>query len=241
MRRGALVAGVLVVIVVLGAVGAYLYFFSGLRSTPKPLALATPSASATPSTGASPSVALAGSWSVGQGSQAGYRVQEQFVGQTSPHEAVARTSAVSGGFTVQQSSGAFQATNLDFTTQLGGLQSVDSVAGYNVSQRDRLVSRSLDTTQFPSASFKATSVNLPATAGDGQQVSLTVPGQLTIHGVTKDATATVQARLNGSQLQVAGSVPGTMTDFGVPPPQVPFSKVEPGVTIEFQLVMSKAA
>lgn len=236
-----LAAGVLVLVVAVAALGAYLYFFSGLRSAPKPLALSSPSPSSTPTAGASPSVGLAGSWTVSQGSQAGYRVREQFVGQSSPHEAVARTNAVSGGFSVQQASGAPQASNLEFTTQLSGLQSVDQVAGYNVSQRDRFVTRSLDVQQYPSATFKASSVDLPASAADGQQVSLSVPGQLTIHGVTKDATATVQARLSGSQLQVAGTLPATMTDFGVTPPQVPFTKAESAVTIEFQLVLTRAA
>ncbi len=240
MRRGAIGVLAVVVVVALGAIGAYLYFFSGLRSAPKPLALASPQASAAPSTAASPSGTLAGTWSIGQGSLVGYRVREQFVGQSSPHEAVARTSSVSGGLAVQQSSGALQASNINFTAQLSGLQSVDQVAGYNVSQRDRFVSRSLDVQQFPDATFKAASVSLPAGAGDGQEVSLTVPGQLTIHGVTKDATATVKARLNGSQLDVAGSTPATMTDFGITPPQVPFTTSESKITIEFNLVLTRS-
>ncbi|MDQ6743058.1 MAG: YceI family protein [Candidatus Dormibacteraeota bacterium] len=241
MRRGAIGVLAVVVVVALGAIGAYLYFFSGLRSAPKPLALASPQASAAPSTAASPSGTLAGTWSIGQGSLVGYRVREQFVGQSSPHEAVARTSSVSGGLAVQQSSSALQATNINFTAQLSGLQSVDQVAGYNVSQRDRFVSRSLDVQQFPDATFKAASVSLPAGAGAGQDITLAVPGQLTIHGVTKDATATVKARVNGSQLDLAGSTPATMTDFGITPPQVPFTTSESKVTIEFNLVLTKAA
>lgn len=240
MRRGAIGVLAVVVVVALGAIGAYLYFFSGLRSAPKPLALASPQASAAPSTAASPSGSLAGTWTVGQGSLAGYRVREQFVGQSSPHEAVARTSSVSGGLAVQQSSSALQASNINFAAQLSGLQSVDQVAGYNVSQRDRFVSRSLDVQQFPDATFKAASVSLPAGAGAGQDITLAVPGQLTIHGVTKDATATVKARVNGSQLDLAGSTPATMTDFGITPPQVPFTTSDSKITIEFNLVLSKS-
>jgi polyisoprenoid-binding protein YceI len=242
MRRGAIGIVAVAAVVGLGAIGAYLYFFSGLRSAPKPLALASPTASSdSSSAAASSSGTIAGSWTVGQGSLAGYRVKEQFVGQSSPHEAVARTSGVSGGLTVQSSSGALQATGISFTAQVSGLQSVDQVAGYNVSQRDRFVSRSLDVQQFPDATFKAASVSVPATAASGQEVSVTVPGQLTIHGVTKDATATLKARLNGSQLDLAGSTPATMTDFGITPPQVPFTTSESTVTIEFTLILNKAA
>src|SRR5439155_876056 len=83
-------------LVLLGVGGAYAYFFSGLRTTPPALALASPSATA--STSATPTAASAGSgtWTVASGSVAGYRVKEQFVGQSSSHEAVARGSAVSG-------------------------------------------------------------------------------------------------------------------------------------------------
>jgi polyisoprenoid-binding protein YceI len=242
MRRGTLGIAAVVAALALGAIGAYLYFFSGIRTSPKPLALTSPKASSpSPSAAASPSGALAGSWTVGQGSLAGYRVKEQFVGQSSPHEAVARTSGVSGGLTVQPSSSALQVTGISFTAQLNGLQSVDQVAGYNVSQRDRFVSRSLDVQQYPDATFKAASVTVPASAAAGQEVAVTVPGQLTIHGVTKDATATLKARVNGSQLDLAGSMPATMTDFGITPPQVPFTKSEPTVTVEFDLVLGRAS
>ena len=246
MRRStAAVVAVVVVVLIAGGAG-YFYFFSGLRTAPKPLALPSPSpnaASSTPASSASTGpVALAGTWTVGQGSQAGYRVREQFAGQSSPHEAVARTNGVSGGLAVeQQSSGGFQANDISFTTQLANLQSVDQVAGYNVSQRDRIVSRTLDVQQFPAATFKAGSVAVPQAAASGQQVELSVPGQLTIHGVTRPATATVEARVNGTQLQVAGSVPIVMTDFGISPPQVPITTVQPNVTIEFQLVLTKSS
>jgi len=239
MRRG-MVAVVAVVVVVLVAGGAgYLYFFSGLRTTPKPLALPSPSSTPASSASSSAAAGLMGNWTVGQGSQAGYRVREQFAGQSSPHEAVARTSGVSGGLTVQQSSSGFQASDIAFTAQLANLQSVDQVAGYNVSQRDRIVSRTLDVGQYPAATFKAASADIPAAAANGQQVNLSIPGQLTIHGVTKPVTAAVQGRLNGTQLEIAGSVPTAMTDFGLSPPQVSITTVQPAVTIEFQLVLTK--
>src|SRR5438874_3465304 len=124
-----------------GAVGGYLYFFSGLRTTPKPLALASPS----PAVSSSPvaSGELTGHWTVASGSQVGYRATEQFAGQSSTHEAVARTSAVSGGLSVQQSGSGLDATDLNFSALVGQLQSVDQVAGYNVSQRDRIVNSTL--------------------------------------------------------------------------------------------------
>jgi polyisoprenoid-binding protein YceI len=231
-----------VLIVVAGAAGAYAYFFSGLRTSPKPLALSSPAAASAPAISAAPAGGgLSGRWTVSQGSQVGYRVKEQFVGETSTHEAVARTSGVTGGFTVQQDSGGWVASTIRFSAQLGGLQSVDQVLGRNVSQRDFFVSRTLAVQQYPDATFQALSVTVPATLESGGTVEVTVPGQLTIHGTTRNADATVQLRLVGSQVQAAGSTAVTMTDFGITPPQVPFTTSDSHVTIEFQLVLVKGS
>jgi hypothetical protein len=223
-------------VVLLVAAGAYAYFFSGLRTAPKPLALASPGATASPGAG---SVDLVGGWTAASGSQAGYRVTEQFAGQTSPHDAVARTTAVSGGLTVQSTGSGLRASGLRFVVELGQLKSVDQVAGFNVSNRDRLVNRSIDVQQDPEAVFEAQPLALPAGIAKGQRVTLSVPGKLTLHGVTRDVTATVQVQLSGKQVQAAGSLPVNMADYGVTAPQVPFTKAESTATIEFQLVMAK--
>jgi polyisoprenoid-binding protein YceI len=247
MQKRLLVAGAAVVaLAVLGGGGAYVYFFSGLRTSPPTLALASPSAASSPSTGASPAtstgaVTPAGAWQIGTGSVAGYRVKEQFVGQTSSHEAVARTSDVTGQLAITASGGAYQLTSGSVTVQLTSLASVDQVAGYNVTNRDRLVAQSLALGQYPTAVFQAQPVTLPAGVESGQTVTVSVPGQLTIHGVTKDVTATVQVRVTGSTAQAAGSISTNMTDFAVSPPAAPFTTVQTAVTLEFQLNLTRTA
>lgn len=224
----------------LGGAGAYVYFFSGLRTAPPALALASPSAS--PSTDATPTATTggAGTWRVASGSLAGYRVTEQFAGQSSTHQAVARTSNVSGQVTITQSGDAYQMSAATITVQLSNLASVDSVAGYNVTNRDRIVQESLDVGSFPTAVFEAQSVSLPAAVATGQTVTVSVPGKLTVHGVTKDVTATLQLRVSGGTAQIAGSISTSMTDFGISPPRAPFVTVQPPVTIEVSLNLSKS-
>ena len=224
-------------VLVLAAGGAYAYFFSGLRSSPSALALASPSASA-PS---SPTASGGGTWQVTTGSLVGYRVKEQFVGQSSAHEAVARTSEVTGTVAIAKNGSAYQMTSATVTVQLSSLASVDSVAGYNVTNRDRIVQGSLGVRDFPTAVFKAQSVALPAGVETGQAVTVSVPGQLTVHGVTKDVNASLQLRVTGDSAQIAGSIATNMTDFGVSPPTIGFTTVQPAVTIEFQLNLAKSA
>ncbi|MGI8563555.1 MAG: YceI family protein [Candidatus Dormibacter sp.] len=236
-----LAVGAVVLVLLVGLGAAYAYFFSGLRTTPKSLAFTSATPAAPGSPGASPvsSAGLVGNWSVGSGSQAGYRVKEQFAGQSSQHEAVARTTSVTGGLVVQEAGSGVQATGLKFNAQLASLQSVDQVAGFNVSQRDRIVARTLSVSQYPEATFQAQSVNLPASLPSGSTETVTVPGQLTIHGVTKAEQVTALVKLNGSQAQINGSTTFNMTDFGISPPQVSITTVQPEVTLEFQLVLTK--
>lgn len=239
MKRPVVVTGALVaVVLIVGLAAAYVYFFSSLRTAPKPLALAS-STPAAANTSVS-STGLAGSWTATSGSQAGYRVGEVFAGQSSSHEAVARTSSVTGGFTLEQTATGYRATSLKFTANLSELQSVDQVAGRDVAQRDRIVSRSLSVSQFPDATFVAQAVDIPAAITGGTAQTLSVPGQLTIHGVTRPVTLTVEVKVSGSQGQAAGSTTFTMTDFGIDPPQVPITVVQPQVKMEFQLALVKA-
>jgi polyisoprenoid-binding protein YceI len=178
---------------------------------------------------------------VATGSLAGYRVKEQFVGQSSSHDAVARTSDVSGTLTVVRNGSSYELSAATITVQLSGLASVDSVAGYNVTNRDRIVQQALDVRDFPTATFAASSVAIPDGAAAGQTVTVSVPGQLTIHGQTKNVTATMQLRVSGATAQIAGSVATNMTDFGVQPPSIGFTTVQPAVTIEFSLNLTKSA
>ena len=162
------------------------------------------------------------------------------MGQSSSHEAVARTSAVTGQATIIQSVATYELSAATITVQLSSLASVDSVAGYNVTNRDRIVQQALNVRSFPTAVFVAKSVTLPAGAATGQTVTVAVPGTLTIHGVTKDVTATVQLRVSGTTAQIAGSIATNMTDYGISPPNVGFTTVQPAVTLEFQLNLTQA-
>jgi polyisoprenoid-binding protein YceI len=180
-------------------------------------------------------------WQISANSLAGYRVEEKFVGQTSSHEAVARTSEVTGQVTIAQSGSTYQLTAATVTVQLGSIASVDQVAGYNVTNRDRIVSQTLDVSQYATAVFKAQPLTLPAGADSSSAVTVSVPGMLTIHGVTKNVTATVQLRVSGATAQVAGSISTNMTAFGISPPTVPFTSVQPAITLEFQLNLTKTS
>jgi polyisoprenoid-binding protein YceI len=237
MKRNLIIAGVAcVAALALAGGGAYVYFFSGLRTSPGALGLsATPS----PTASSSPSD-VAGKWTVTTGSLAEYRVSEQFVGEPTKHLAVARTSTVSGSLTVSGDASGYTASAITLTAVLTDLHSVDSVVGHSVTQRDSFVARSMNLQQFPNATFTATSASVVA-ADSSQQVSVSVPGKLTIHGVTKDVTATAKAQMTGGKIEIAGSVSINMTDYGISPPSVGFTTSDSQVTIGFDIFLTKSA
>jgi polyisoprenoid-binding protein YceI len=234
-RRYLVPAAGVPVLAALAVLAVYAYFFSGLRSAPAPLALSTP----TPGASASPPASgdLSGAWKVASGSQAEWRVKELFAGESSQHGAVGRTTAVSGDLTVSGQ----EVSSFSFSADLSQLASVDTVFGHDVRQRDQVVRQALGTGQFPLATFKSSqAVAVPAGLAAGQQVQLQVPGQLTIHGVTEDVTATVTVQLSGTQVEAAGSIPTDMQSFNIQAPRAPFVTVDPNVTIGFVINLSKS-
>lgn len=233
-----LAAAVAAVLVVAAGAVAYAYFFSGLRAAPRPLALASPppaSAVASPTAGGS----LAGAWTLASGGKARFRVNETVAGVPA-HEAVAETADVAGGLTLVPSGTDYQASGIRVTVGLTGLHSIDTLAGRNVAQRDGIVQRALATGQFPQAVFQAGSVTVPGTVADGRPVTLTVPGQLTVHGVTRDVQAIVELQVSGTAARAVGRIKADMRDFGVQPPQAPGIVPEAATTLEFESALGRS-
>jgi polyisoprenoid-binding protein YceI len=231
MRRGLIASGV--ALAILCALGIGLFVLLDSHHAPGPLALTSPTPVVSPGS-------LAGSWKVGSGSEVGYRVNEQFINQPGPTQAVARTSKVSGGVQISGTGPSLRATAIHFSADLSSLQSQDKYATYQLYQRDFFIRTVyLQTDQFPTAEFQADSVVIPATI-ESAPTSLTVSGRLTVHGVTKSVTANMQIQLTGDAVEVAGSVMVDMRDFGIEVPDISFTKAQPEVVIEYRLLFVRS-
>jgi polyisoprenoid-binding protein YceI len=232
------VIGVATAIIVLG--GGYLAFaiLAG-GSSPAPVSLstsdgATPSgAVGSPGGGATSAADLAGTWQVStNGSFVGYRVREKLGPAPALSDAVGRTSAVTGTLTIQGTS----VTTVDVTADMTQLQS-------DRSMRDaRMHTMGLETDTFPSARFVLTSpISFDAAPDEGTVVTSKATGTLTLHGVTKTVTIDLQAKWTSDGIIVVGSLPVTMADYGITPPNVGgFVSVQDHGTMEFEIVFTKA-
>ena len=226
----------LVLIPIVGAVATYLLYFTG--DSPDRLTLSTPAGQGpgdSPAPAAPAAASLAGRWTVGAGSVAGYRVREKLADFAAQSDGVGRTEAVTGGLTVRQDGNRLVAESVRMDVDVSQLKSDEAM-------RDRrMTTMGLETTKFPTASFAGTApVAVPATVAGGGRTTVEVTGDLTIHGVTRRVTIPIQVQLNGDRAEVVGSLTFPMSDFGITPPNVAgFVSVEPNATLEFQLFLSR--
>jgi len=236
--------GAIVVLVVLGVGGPFLYihFFNG--STPAALSLPTASSSVSSSPGGTTTPAaastaasgsLAGTYRVGSGSVVGYRVNEVLLGQSTT--AVGRTTSVTGHLTVAGST----ATAAAFSVPMDTVHS-------DKSERDgQFDGRIMDVSQYPTGTLTLTSpIDLAPLPATGVIKSYTAAGKLTLHGVTRTVTFTLTAERStakdgGTQIEVAGDIPVLFSDYNIQNPSVGgFVTTQDHGLLEFLLVFSKA-
>src|SRR6266516_2010409 len=216
-NRRTLIAAIVGGALILGAAGrVIIYFVVFAGSSKQKLALSSPAPSSSASTSPDSS-AGAGTWTVGSGSQAGYRVRETLASLSAPSDAVGRTTAVTGTLTLTQAASGYSVTAADFSVDVSKLSS-------DQSRRDqRIHSQGLESDRYPTATFKLTSpIALTADATSGQTIHVSATGDLTIRGVTKSVTIPIDAQLNGSKIELGG-----------------FVSVENNATMEFQLLLTR--
>jgi polyisoprenoid-binding protein YceI len=226
---------------VLGA-GALGFVYFGLMGGTAParlaLSAATPTPSGTTSAPASASPAAgsgSGTWKVASGSVAGYRVHEQLGFAPAPSDAVGRTSAVTGSITINQSGTVYSVTAGSFSVDVSTLTS-------DRAMRDqRIHTMGLESDRYPTATFNVTSpIALPSSGTNGQAFRVQAVGDLTIHGTTRSVTIPMDARLNGTRIEVAGAITFPFSEFGMTPPSIGgFVTVQNNATMEFDIVFQQ--
>jgi polyisoprenoid-binding protein YceI len=189
------VTGAVAVVVVLAVASpfVYIHFIEGLA--PAKLTLprtannaGTGSTSGTSKGSRTSAGTVAGTWNVGPGSVAGYRVDEVLIGQHAT--AVGRSTEVSGSITI---SGTTVAEG-DFTVNMASVTS-------DQSQRNaQFDGRIMDVAMYPTATLRlSTPIALGTVPVTGSTAHYSATGTLTMHGVTRSVTFAVAAeRLAGS-------------------------------------------
>ena len=212
------------VLVVIAFAAVYFLFFTG--DSPPELELTPAAETATTVAGDGD---ISGTWTPSSTSVAGYRVREKLAALAAQSDAVGRTNDVTGTVVIDGT----EVTKADITVDTTTLKSDED-------RRDnRIRGMGLETDTFKTATFTLTTpIGLSAT--DAVEVDAT--GDLTIHGVTKSVTIPIEAKRNGAQLELVGSITFPFSDFGMTPPSIGgFVTVEDDATMEFQLFLERKA
>ena len=141
---------------------------------------------------------------IAEGTKARYKVREQLAGISFPSDAVGTTEAVTGTLVVNPD-GSIDATRSKLTVDLRTLKSDQQM-------RDGYVQKpTLESEKFPMIEFvpkRATGLPAPIPAGMGAQAGFQLIGDMTLHGVTEEATWNVVATFGNDQ--VAGRATTTL-------------------------------
>jgi len=123
----------------------------------------------------------------------------------------------------------------DFTVDM---TTVESDSG----NRDRqFQGRIMDTSKFPTSTFTLTQpIELGSVPSEGQTVTASATGDLTLHGTSKPVTFDVQAQLKDGKIEVNGTIPIVFADYGIPNPTFGPASTEDHGVLEFLLVFTKA-
>ena len=198
---------------------------------------AAPATTASPATTVAPTADPSGTWTVDPdigsfhdftSTWVGYRIDEELGKGIGATTAVGRTPLVTG--TVEVRSGV--AASAEITADLRGLAS-DRI------YRDGKVFEVLHVDRHPEAVF-VMAEPVPLTAG-ATEMSATVPGTLTVNGVSVAVDAALEVTLVGDVLAVVGTLPVVLADHDVvaPSASIVISVADSGV-VEFQLFLTRA-
>jgi polyisoprenoid-binding protein YceI len=223
------------------AMGAAAWYFVLRNDAPPPVslesaleAIASPEAATQTSGTISESDAdLAGTWALVKGANSfvGYRVDETLAG-VGATTAVGRTTDVTGTLEFDGST----ITEVEITADLTTLAS-------DKTMRDgQLRNQAIETSKFPTATFVLTSpIEISEIPADGETVTQTVNGELTLHGVTRAVEIEVEGVLQNGQLVVVGSTVIQFADYDIEQPvSMSVVSIEDHGTMELQLVFTRA-
>jgi polyisoprenoid-binding protein YceI len=172
-----------------------------------------------------------GTWSVSDGSIAGYRITEQLAG-IGANTAVGRTDDVEGSMTIAG----------DEITDVGIEVDLTSLESDRQMRDNALRGRGLETDRFPTARFElAEPIEIAEEPAEGEEISVQATGDFTLHGVTKRVTIPIDAKWSGNSVTVVSSFGVDLDDYDIERPTTArvVSIADKG-TVELQLAFARS-
>ena len=175
-----------------------------------------------------PAEGFDGVWTPTTASEFGYRVDEILGGVNVT--AVGRSNEIEGSLTIDGTT-----ASVDATVQ------VENIVSDDERRNNQFRGRIMDVDNFPTANFQTTEpIDFGSIPADGEQVTATAVGELTLKGVTQAVTLEVTAQASATGIGVLGNIPITFTDYGIDNPSNPGVSLEDEGVVEFVLVFERS-
>ncbi|MDO8364145.1 MAG: YceI family protein [Actinomycetota bacterium] len=170
-----------------------------------------------------------GNWAPSSESELCYRVKESLNGFDT--EGVGCSNSITGSLVIDGTTVAAAEFVVDMATFSSG-----------ESRRDgQFEGRIMDIAQFPTGTFTlAAPIDFGAVPADGESVTVTATGDLTLHGVTKSVTFELTAAFGNNKIGVFGNIPVLFSDYGIPNPSFATVSTEDNGLLEFVLAFQRA-
>jgi polyisoprenoid-binding protein YceI len=170
-----------------------------------------------------------GTWVPTADSEFGYRVEEVLGGVNTT--GVGRSNQIEGTLTIA-----------DTTAEIDTSVQVDTITSDDSRRDGQFAGNIMDTANFPTATFVTTEpIDFGSIPADGEQVTATATGELTLKGTTQPVTFEVTAQVNGDRIGVLGAIPVVFADYGIERPSGGFVTTEDNGLVEFVLVFERQA
>uniref|UniRef100_UPI002AD4CF05 YceI family protein n=1 Tax=Frankia sp. Cr1 TaxID=3073931 RepID=UPI002AD4CF05 len=110
------------------------------------------------------------------------------------------------------------------------------------SQRDgQFRGRIMETSRYPTATFTLTKpIDLGSVPATGVTKTYQATGDLTLHGVTKSVSISLETQRSGAQIKIGGQIPIVFADYNVSNPSFPGVTTEDNGIMEVLLVLTKS-
>lgn len=218
-------AAVIVLVLAIGAPFVFIHFIDG----PAPSKLTLPTVPST-AAGATPATtSVDGTYHVGSGSEAGYRVTEVLIGQRTT--AVGRTTKMWGSVTISGNS----VTAGTFTVDMASVKS-------DQSQRNaQFDGRIMDVARYPTATLQLIKpIAIGTVPAVGAKVTYTASGNLAMHGVSRHVTFPLSTERTTDSIYVLADVPIVFADWDIANPSIGgFVTTDSSGTLEVLLSLTK--
>ena len=169
-----------------------------------------------------------GDWTPTDASEFGYRVDEVLAGISTT--AVGRSNEITGALTIEGTT----ATAVDIEVQ------IDSIKSDSALRDGRFAGDIMNADEFPTATFQLTEpIEFGSIPADGEQLTATATGDLTLRGVTNPVTFELTAQTTDGRIGVLGSIPVTFADYGIDNPSFGQVRTEDQGLVEFVLVFER--